>query len=39
MLEQNKIAKDSNTLKFDEEDLIVKVGELLEVRNFIIVFR
>ncbi|MED6136860.1 meiotic recombination [Stylosanthes scabra] len=29
---RNKIAKDSNTMKFDEEDLIVKVGECLEER-------
>nr|XP_048332364.1 double-strand break repair protein MRE11 isoform X2 [Ziziphus jujuba var. spinosa] len=29
---QNKIAKDSDTLKFEEEDLILKVGECLEER-------
>ncbi|XLU24421.1 hypothetical protein S245_060487, partial [Arachis hypogaea] len=28
----NKIAKDSNTMKFDDEDLIVKVGKCLEER-------
>ncbi|XP_048332366.2 double-strand break repair protein MRE11 isoform X2 [Ziziphus jujuba] len=29
---QNKIAKDSDTLKFEEKDLILKVGECLEER-------
>ncbi|RYR48796.1 hypothetical protein Ahy_A07g034871 isoform B [Arachis hypogaea] len=29
---KNKIAKDSNTMKFDDEDLIVKVGKCLEER-------
>ncbi|KAF1866955.1 hypothetical protein Lal_00018341 [Lupinus albus] len=29
---RNKIAKDSDTMKLDEEDLIVKVGEVLEER-------
>ncbi|CAJ1957025.1 unnamed protein product [Sphenostylis stenocarpa] len=29
---RNKIAKDSDNLKFEEEDLIVKVGECLEER-------
>lgn len=38
MFVQTKIAKDSDNRKFDEEDLIVKVGECLEVRSFIIVF-
>lgn len=37
MLTQNKIAKDSNDRKFDEEDLVVKVEECFEVRRFIIV--
>jgi len=37
MLDQNKIAKDSDILKFEEEDLIIKVGECLEVRSLIIV--
>ncbi|MCI02013.1 double-strand break repair protein MRE11-like, partial [Trifolium medium] len=27
---RNKIAKDSNEQKFDEEDLVVKVGECFE---------
>jgi len=38
MLDQNKIAKDSDKLKFEEEDLIIKVGECLEVRSFIDVY-
>ena len=29
---QNKIAKDADALKFEEEDLILKVGECLEAR-------
>ncbi|QHO10569.1 hypothetical protein S83_050166 [Arachis hypogaea] len=29
---KNKIAKDSNTMKFDDENLIVKVGKCLEER-------
>ena len=37
VLLQNKIAKDSDTLKFEEEALIVKVGECLEVRSFVII--
>ena len=37
ILNQNKIAKDSDNQKFEEEDLIIKVGECLEVRSFIIV--
>lgn len=35
---RNKIAKDSDNLQFDNEDLVVKVGECLEVRIFIIGF-
>ncbi|XLU56343.1 hypothetical protein S245_050991, partial [Arachis hypogaea] len=31
-IELNKIAKDSNTMKFDDENLIVKVGKCLEER-------
>lgn len=31
---QNKIAKDADTLKFEEEDLILKVGECMEVKSF-----
>lgn len=30
---QNKIAKDSDPLKFQEEDLILKVGECLDVSS------
>lgn len=37
ILDQNKISKDPDNLKFEEEDLIIKVGECLEVRSFIIV--
>ena len=30
---QSKIARDSDPLKFEEEDLILKVGECLEARS------
>lgn len=36
VLVQNKIAKDSDIQKFDDDDLIVKVGDCLEVRSFIV---
>lgn len=36
VLVQNKIAKDSDIQKFDDDDLVVKVGECLEVRSFIV---
>lgn len=32
LLLQHKIAKDSDTAKFEEEDIILKVGESLEAR-------
>lgn len=33
LLLQKKIAKESDILKFEEEDIILKVGECLEARN------
>lgn len=33
LLPQNKIAKDADSLKFEEEDLILKVGDYMEARS------
>lgn len=33
---QNKIARDSDTSKCEEEDLILKVGECLEARSYLL---
>lgn len=35
---QGKIARDSDPLKFEEEDLILKVGECLEARTYLYYF-
>lgn len=37
LLLQKKIAGDSGIMKFDEEDIIVKVGECLEVITVIFI--
>ena len=35
---QNKIARGSDTVKFEEEDLILKVGESLEASSLTILY-